>query len=734
MKKNRRVFPKIVLCVLVIAACFLFARIFLVNLRTKSSMKDNMSFAAAKSDIPVKIGDSPVSEYTVSYGFGNRGNAFLLRDRIEKVSGEKPKVSPIKGADKYINVSIKKDCNEIRIENGNVNIFGDSVSECERMVNVFANTYLGYAFAGENREHILENTEYINIPDNVFYNPNSPWMEEREPIVCLWKTDNARGIYSDRNVCLESELMSYSDDELYNYVKLMKYCGYTGVQVTDMCSAWAQYGGYEFVHDRMRFMADAAHSLDMKFTLWVWGAEFEGYGWVDDSVEFYRSPEECARDNPNARAMFEKYYTIYAKLADCSDRVIMHFNDPGKLVTSEDIGYYANVLRTKCIEANPDINFGISCYTYQIEIEKASQFIDGDYTVYSGIVHTDDDRQNVENFRRYAFNENKELGVWSWNLAEMEIDQLAEMNVNTDLISECYLMTKEYDEINKPEYWSEMDSYHIANFFSLYASGHLLQDPYMNPDDLLREAAEAVVGGEYADELYEALDVIQDARTGSGWKEFKNNYDEYILLSDFYPAEDINKRAKESIANVEAMIAADLDDNTAPIPMTVSEMLSMILPHLVQIEEYSEFRMNLAAAEKMYADGSSEKELQQFIDEMYEPVHEYNTVVGSWGQPEARAQYEMLEEFCRKTGITTPENSVFDYYRKQRIYGEMVDKQKTENERVSFNIRNSFQLGAAFGEEETERLNWEMIEDGLLGVNPDGSVYLVDWENYRYDF
>lgn len=133
---------------------------------------------------------------------------------------------------------------------------------------------------------------------------------------------------------LNSEVLSFSDDQLYQYIKTMKYCGFTGIQVTDMCSAWAAYGGPEFVHERLRYMADVSHSLDMKFTLWVWAAEFTGYGWVDNMVSYYdKDLSEFAYENPQALATFDKYYSIYAELADCSDRVIAHFHDSGNLET-----------------------------------------------------------------------------------------------------------------------------------------------------------------------------------------------------------------------------------------------------------------------------------------------------------------------------------------------------------------------------------------------------------------
>ena len=269
-------------------------------------------------------------------------------------------------------------------------------------------------------------------------------------------------------------------------VKMMKYCGFNGIQVTDMCSTWAQYGGYEFVQQRIRFMADAAHSLDMKFTLWVWGSEFTGYGWTDDSV-VYNGDGMWARENPKVQASFDKYYDIYARLADCSDRVIMHFNDPGNLSDSSDIGYYAARFKEKCIEKNPDIDFGVSCYTYQIDLGALKEYIDGNFTVYSGTSKSDADFEAVGKFREYAKNNELAMGVWSWNLCEMEIDQLAEMNVNAKIIADVYGRNSLLDDRYKPEYWSEMDSYHMVNLFSLYCAGQMLNSPDKNPDEVLME-------------------------------------------------------------------------------------------------------------------------------------------------------------------------------------------------------------------------------------------------------
>lgn len=683
--------------------------------------------------VQISVGTTPIEEYKIYFDIQSRTAASELQQLLYEACGKKLKLSWGEGGEKSI--SVKADGTEgIHIQNGRIEICGVDGDSCIKYVHIFANRYLGYAFAGETRQHILDTNDNRVLPENV-KEYEKVWMEEREPIICLWKTNVARGTFPDLNVSLKSELMSYSNDQLYEYVKMMNYCGFTGIQVTDMCSTWAQYGGYEFVHDRIRYMADAAHSLGMNFTLWVWGAEFEGYGWVDHSVTYYDwQVSAYSRDIPEVVDTFDKYYSIYAQLADCSDRVIMHFNDPGKLQSSEDIGYFAAMLRDKCLAVNPELDFGINCYTYQIGLDEILEQLGNDITVYGGIIHEDSEYQACREFRNLAGGMGFRVGVWSWNLIEMEIDQLAEMNVNARLIADCYQRTSQVDDVYYPKYWSEMDSYHMINLFSLYCSGQLLQDPNQDPDKLLRSISKEVVGEEYSDALYEILSVIQAARTGNDWQEFRIGKENYLLESMNYPAEDILQRCEEFIPKLEEMIQADLDCSTVPLAISTKDLLSMILPQLVQIRDYAEFRVLLSELEEMYDKGIAVSAIQKKLNQKYRTVPEFNTVVGVWGQAEARAQYNLIKEFCEKAGLEVPEDPGFAYLRRQRLLGEMIIRQKTSQERQLFPKTVSPHWDVGFGSDTVIKLVEDMLEEGILTETEDGNVYLTDWENYQYDF
>ncbi len=712
----------IIICSIVLLLCISFFLGMFFAKRTEEKL--------VKGQDSVFFGNISLADFSIEYLGGKDGRKAIreLKKYIYIKTGEKLKNSNAPERQNHkITIAITEDAakEKISLSQGNVTLYGTDSEDCVKTVRAFANMYLGFMFAGEDRQKTVSGD--IHNPEDDLYN-DTPWMEKREPIVCLWKTNVPRGQYYNPNANLNSEVLTYSDDMLYEYVKMMKACGFNGIQVTDMCSAWAQYSGYEFVHDRLRFMADAAHSLGMNFTLWVWGAEFDGYGWVDDSVVYsdpakYKYSYEC----PSAYETFDKYYDIYAELADCSDRVIMHFDDPCKLDHSEEVATYAKLFRDKCREKNPSINFGISDYTDKYDKTIFADVLGQDVTVYAGAVTSD---KSWTDFRMITNYLGLDLGVWSWNLCEMEIDQLAWMNVNSQLIKSVYLNTRaDGDEAMKASYWSEMDSYHVANLFSLFCAGHLLQRPDDNSTSLLREVANRVVGPEYGDCLYELLTIIEDARTGKSWKEFRMGFDEYLLTSSKYPAKDILQRCEKYIPALERMIEAELPEPTIPLPISSKELLEMIRPHLYQIQKFAQFRVEY---NKLKADITAmpEKEVIKRVCEIYEPIPTYDVLVGVWGQPEALAQYNLLNELDEIVDYELPQNKLYRHYLKQYIYQEICAYQKKNKDCLKYYLNSSL-WSVVIGEDNLYSIMSELADEGLVTMESDEYVCLSNWENFR---
>ena len=194
------------------------------------------------------------------------------------------------------------------------------------------------------------------------YSAENPWIGRREATVCLWKPDYNRGYISNMNTSLLVDFMCFSDSQLEKYALMMKACGFTGVQVTDMCSAWRPSGSPEFFHDRLKVFADALHRCGMEFTLWCWAAEFCDHGWHDEDVVYSAADGGRAFNDPVVRSAFEKYYNIYAEMAPYTDRVIAHFYDPGNLQDIDDVLDFLRLFADKFRAANPNVKIGVDTW------------------------------------------------------------------------------------------------------------------------------------------------------------------------------------------------------------------------------------------------------------------------------------------------------------------------------------------------------------------------------------
>ena len=683
----------------------------------------------------VYVGDVSIGDYTITYTRRKAMDACEeLQYYIQQTSNDFLEILPARKAEGHtISLDIEKelvgDNPQITIKEGQISITATDAESLQKGVYLFVNTYLGWMEAGEAKAHISNTASKINIPVNV--TSTTPWIEEREAIIVLWNINYSRGFYLNGNVSLENNILDFSEEQLYEYVKMLKFCGFTGIQITEMCSAWAGAGGYEAVHETIRTLADAAHSLDMNVTLWVWGAEFTGYGWVDETVTYDFEGYDYAYENPEVVATFEKYYSIYAELADCCDRLIGHFYDPGNLRSAEDIAYFMKMLRDKFYAVNPNIDFGISCW---VDVYDKSIFVDelgNDITLYESGHH--DNEEDYNDFRKFVARSGCRLGTWAWNTCEMEIDQLAQMNFNLDIIRSVYQTARKYDAIIKPSYWSEMDSYHVLNVFSLYCAGQMLINPDIDLDVLLRGISEAAVGKEYAEAFGELLCIVQDARSGDSWDTYFWSREDYVLKRDDYPAEDILTRCNQYIPVLDEMIDKEIESNTLPLPITLNQLLKLIRPHLEQIRQFAEFRIELAKLEGDYQSGVDVEVLTERLYEIAEPIDDYNCIIGAWGQIEARAQREMVLAFCESTGMQVPIYGAFDEQRKRYILDQFAMYQRGQTEPWCTGSPY-YQYNLAFGKAETDRLVREMIEDGILTEAEDGRAYLTNWDNYIYHF
>ena len=565
---------------------------------------------------------------------------------------------------------------------------------------------------------------------------NEPWIREREATVCLWKPDQTRGYISNMTASLLTDFLCFSRRQLEEYVKMIRLCGFTGIQVTDICSAWRACGSWERVHDQFKDLADILHREGMSFTLWVWAAEFSDYGWHDDDVVYSAAdPDTAPCDDPRVVAAFDKYYDIYADMAPYADRLIAHFFDPGHLTDTRSVLFFARRLFERFRRVNPSVRLGID--TWAAADDFPDQLVEAGFTdvmlMELPFLPTWGVGDKRARYRSRVKALGCELGSWGWYTCEYETDQGPFMSVNDRVIADVYRKTREQgDRIMVPSYWSEMDAYHVVNFFSLYVAGHLLIDPESDTDALLADAARLVAGEKGTRDLLFILELIRDARSGDSFSAFWWNEPQYVLLCADHA--DILTRSDEAIARLTALIDGADGANDAHLPIPVRSLYRLMLPQLHQIRQYADFSVQLAAAKRAKEAGETKAQLQARVDALPFSVPEYNNIIGLWGLPETRAAYRCMEEFCRENGLAMPDDPALRYVQKRRIYDHACVYQRGKKEPLWL-WPLFYEGGAAFGAERTRELVEELCREGVfMHRAEDDFVALKNWQSFAFDF
>ncbi len=571
------------------------------------------------------------------------------------------------------------------------------------------------------------------------YTAQNPWIPEREAALCNWKPDYNRGFINNMNVSLLVDIMSYSDDQLRTYVRMLKVCGFTGIQIGDCCTTWRACGSWMRAHDVYKVIANEAHANGMTFTTWVWAAEFSGHGWHDEESAYAAADGGSAYDDPKVFAFFNKYYDIYADLAPYSDRLITHFFDPGRLASYDDAVKFAKLLADKFMSANPNIKFGID--TWGCPPDFPQKLTDAGLTGWMLLelpfLPTWREEGKRARFRQGVKDAGCELGAWGWYTAETELDQSPTMNVNARVIKDVYQQIQaQGDHVMRIQYYSEMEAYHLINLPTIYCAGQLLINPDRDPDELLEEVAALMVGEEDRADLVDVLHLVQDARSGDRWDTYWWTEPNYIFNPNGQSLDliaSIRDRAAVAREKLADMVRRKVTTDRIPLPIPVYNILRLMLPHMEQIRRFADFRLKMADLEAEYDAGIATDTLAARIDEIWDPIPDYNCVIGVWGQPEARVQADMVKAFCKKAGIPVPKRPARWYTLKKR----MVEHLSVYQRGADFPVYASpifYEMGMPYGD-ETFAIIDDLVADGVfLRRQSDGHVCLADWESLKYDF
>ncbi len=567
------------------------------------------------------------------------------------------------------------------------------------------------------------------------YSETSPWILEREATVCGWKPDYNRGFFNNMNVDIKTDFFSFSNRQLHEYVKMMKASGFTGMQFNDSTDKWRFMGSWESVHDRFKTLCDCLHEEGMHATLSVMGAAFHIHGWTDDEICYTPKEGYDAFTDPKVHACFEKYYRIYADLAPYVDRLIIRFFDPGVLTDYPVIFRYANLLADMFRKENPNVKFGIDTWgcpaDFPTALVKEPSFRGMTLLELPFPPRWAGHPEKRAAFRQGVKDLGCELGAWGWYTIEKEVDQSGSMYVNAKLIKEIYNLAREQgDHVMIPTYWSEMDSNHTMNIFSLYCAGQLLINPDRDPDELLHEVARKVFGPEHEDDAFFVLNLIQDARTGSTWSSYWLDCPN-LILGGLNP-EDISARASYALEKIKSIAADKQMTHELPLPVEPQVIARLIIPMVDQIKRLADFRIELKKLDERLAAGAQKSELYAAIDELWQPVPDFNGIVGVWGQIEDRVMFYHVRDFCQRAGIEIPKKPARTFLWMKRYYEHMGVIQRGHSEPVHMH-RKFFEGGYPFLE-NNELVLCELERLGVINRDEEGKVWLADWENYKYDF
>jgi hypothetical protein len=559
----------------------------------------------------------------------------------------------------------------------------------------------------------------------------SPWIAKREWTLCPWGPELVRGYFVNPNADKRLNVWNYGDRQITDYVAMYDAFGFSGAQLMDTALGYAVVGSVDGYQDRIRKFAKAADARGQDVTLWVWAAQFNDYGWFDPDVAYKPAPGNLAFDDPKVRATFERYYDGYARLAPYVDLLIAHFYDPGQLTDRADVFKYMRLLHDKFKAQNPDVRLGVDFWASGSDADYMQQLIDngiGDALLLeSSIPHTYPSGKR-EALHDAAKKHDIKMGVWGWYTAEMESDQMPMMHVNAQLLADFYRTMRDGVHLTHPlTYWSEMEAYHLANIFTMYASAQLLWNPDRDPDEILREIAEGIYGPRNGPDMLAALKLIQDVRSGPTWETYWWTRPTHRYGTKD-PKDDL-RRADEAIAKLEAMQIDAAFVPKFPLPFPPKTFVELTLPNLRQIRHFAAFRVKHAAIQEAASGGASKDELARLAKEAWDPVPEYGTWIGAFGQPEAAKQEAMMLELAKALEIEVRVPAPQRWLDAERQLQAMQNHQRRY--KTVLTLKMPIRSGFNWTTEKTRDRLQLLVDNGCVERIGDDQYRLVNWENFR---
>jgi hypothetical protein len=548
-----------------------------------------------------------------------------------------------------------------------------------------------------------------------------PWIAEREWALCPWVPRHVRGVFVNPYADNRMDIFRYSDGQLANYVAMYDWFGFSGVQLLDTSYSYGVMGSPEAFHSQERRLAKLAHQNGQNVSLWVWAAEFNGFNWIDPDVVYQPQQGMTAFDDPRVHRSFEKYYDQYAQLAPDVDRLIGHFYDPGRLTNRQDVFRYMKLLEAKFRAKNPRIKMAVDSWAAGPDYLKA--LVDngfGNYLLLEMSMPSLFKPGQREELHQDAKRLGLKVGVWGWYTTEYETDQLPSVYVNAKVLKHFYRQIHDgVDQIHPITYWSEMEAHHLNNIYSMYAAAQLLWNPDRDPDEILAEITNSIWGPRNGQIVLDAVRLIEDVRSGPTWNTYWWTMPDYRLGTDD-PAKD-QRRAKDALDRLTAMKTDATFVPKIPLPFPPATLVQLMLPHLKQIRAFAEFRIKLQNVKQDMASGLHGEELANRLSQIWIPIPEYNTWIGTFGQPEARMQEILIRKLAAQAHVSVREPAWVRARDANRLLQKMQRLQSGAHEALSFHAK------------QLNEFAWtpEKVQDRLQSLVSEGEIESIGQDTYR---
>jgi hypothetical protein len=561
-----------------------------------------------------------------------------------------------------------------------------------------------------------------------------PWIPRREWSAPMWSPELVRGVFTNPQADKRLNIWLYGDEQIQRYVEMFDWFGYSGGQLHETASGYALFGSAEAAQSRLKKYAGALRANGDNVTLWAWAAQFNGYGWIDDSVTYTPAAGKTAFTDPKVRAVFERAYDNYAKLAPDVDLLIAHFYDPGQLKNRADVFDYMRLLISKFRAINPQVKLGVDFWYAGAEADYMQQLIDHGFRdvlfLENTMPHTYPPGRR-EALHEEAKKRGLEMGVWGWHTVEIETDQNPNMHVNAKLLSHFYRQIRDgVNRIQPITYWSEMEAYHLNNIFSHYAAAQLLWNPDRDPDELLREITDGIWGSRNGPLVLAALQLIQDVRTGPTWDTYWIFLPTYRLGTP--DAREDLRRAEAVIGSLEKMPTETGFVPKFPLPFPPSTFVELTLPHLRQIREFAAFRIQFSELEAAAQAGLSPEALAARMNATWNPIRDYSNWIGMFGPREAAVQEKMLTDFAREHHLELKPPGWLRWRDANRQLQSLQMRQRGSATPYQFKA-DATQLWREFlwpVEKGRDRFQL-LVENGLVEKSGVDTYQLANWEEYR---